>query len=155
MEEAAVHFERAAEIQPDNYRVRGLLASIFRDLKKPDLVKFWVLRTREVLEPWVAYHPDDSRAFYFMAGTYAELGDKEKAVEWAEKSIALDPEDPAIYYNLACMYSTLREIDTAVDMLEKAIEKGFAAKTWIQNDGDLLPLRNHPRYIELLNKLTN
>ena len=103
--------------------------------------------------PWVEYHPDDSRAFYFMAGTYAELGDKEKAVEWAEKSIALDPDDPAIYYNLACMYSTLREIDTSVDMLEKAIEKGFAAKSWIQNDGDLLPLRNHPRYIELLNKL--
>jgi non-specific serine/threonine protein kinase len=155
MEEAAVYFERAAEINPDNYRVRGLLASIFRVLKKPDLVKYWALKTREVLEPWVAYHPDDSRAIYFMAGTYAEIGDKEKAVVWGQKSIALDPEDPAIYYNLACMYSILDEIDNALDMLEKAIEKGFAAKSWIENDGDLRPLRTHPRYIEMLKKLAD
>ncbi|MCI0612437.1 protein kinase [bacterium] len=155
MEDAAEHFESASEIRPEDFRVRGLLVTIFRKLKKQDLVKLWANRTLEALQAWVQYHPDDARALYFGAQQFAELGDKEKAIEWAQKSIAVDPEDAAIYYNVACMYATLREIDSSLDMLEKAIEKGFASRSWIENDGDLLPLHGHPRYVALLNKLSD
>lgn len=154
MEEAASHFEIAAQIRPEDFRVRGLLVSIFRELKKPELVQLWAHRALEVVRPWVEYHPEDSRALYFAAGAYAELGEKDKAIEWAKKSLAVDPDDPAIYYNVACMYATLQEIDTSLDMLEKAIDKGFTSRSWIENDGDLVPLRNHPRFMTILNKLS-
>lgn len=155
MEQAAAHFESAAETRPEDFRVRGLLVSIYRDLKKPALIRLWANRTLEALQPWVEYHPDDSRALYFAAGVHAELGDKEQAIEWARKSIAVDPEDSAIYYNVACMYATLKEIDSSLDMLETAIDKGFASRSWIENDGDLLPLRGHPRFNALLSRLTD
>jgi serine/threonine protein kinase/Tfp pilus assembly protein PilF len=155
MEEAASHFEIAAQIRPEDFRVRGLLVSIFRELKKTELVKLWAQRTLDVVQPWVQYHPDDSRALYFLAGSYAEVGEKDKALEWAKKSLAVDPEDPAIYYNLACMYATLKEIDNSLDMLEKAIDKGFTSRSWIENDGDLVTLRKHPRFTAILNKLSD
>lgn len=155
MEEAASHFETASQIRPEDFRVRALLVSIYRQLKEPELVKLWAHRTLEALQPWVQYHPDDSRALYFAAGVHAELGDKEQAVEWARKSIAVDPEDAAIYYNVACMYATLKEIDTSLDMLETAIDKGFASRPWIENDGDLVPLRGHPRFAALMSKLSD
>lgn len=154
MEEAAAHFESAAQIRPEDFRVRALLVSIYRDLNKPDLIRLWANRTLEALKPWVQYHPDDSRALYFAAGVYAELGDREQAIEWARKSIAMDPDDSAIYYNLACMYGTLKEVDNSLDMLEKAITKGFASRSWIENDGDLRLLRGHPRFVALMNKLS-
>ena len=154
MEEAASHFEIAAQVRPEDFRVRGLLVSVLRELKKPELVLLWAGRTLEVVRPWVEYHPEDSRALYFAAGAYAELGEKDKAMEFAKKSLAVDPDDPAIYYNLACMYATLKEFDTSLDMLEKAIDKGFTSRSWIENDGDLVPIRDHPRFTAILNKLS-
>lgn len=153
MEESAAHYERAAEIRPEDFRVRGLLVSVYRELKKPDLVHLWSLRTLEALQPWVELHPDDSRAMYFAAGVNAELGNRARAIEWANKSIAVDPEDPAIYYNVACMYGTLKEIDNSLDMLETAIDKGFSSRSWIENDGDLASVRDHPRFKTVLDKI--
>lgn len=153
MKEGAAHFESAAQIRPEDFSVRSLLRCIFRDMKRPVLVKLWARRALEAIQPWVQYHPDDSRALYKAALLFAELGEKEKAVEWARKSIAIDPEDAATYYNIACAYGIMNDIDNALDMLEKAIEKGFKNKSWIEHDGDLVSLRGHPRYVALLNRL--
>jgi adenylate cyclase len=155
MEECAAHYEHAAEIRPEDFRVRGLLVSVYRELKKPDMVRLWSQRTLVALQPWVEMHPDDSRAMYFAAGVNAELGNRSKAIEWAKKSIAVDPEDPAIYYNVACMYAILKEVDNSLDMLEIAIDKGFSSRSWIENDGDLAILRDHPRFKPVLDKIVN
>lgn len=37
--------------------------------------------------------------------------------------------------------------------LEQAVGAGYAHKEWIQNGHDLDPLRNHPRFQQLLAKL--
>jgi hypothetical protein len=41
-------------------------------------------------------------------------------------------------------------VEEAIDYLEKAIAAGFNQKEWIVNDGDLDPLREHPRYEALI-----
>jgi tetratricopeptide (TPR) repeat protein len=92
---------------------------------------------------------------YFAAGANAELGNREQAMEWARKSIAVDPGDPAIHYNLACVYATLKEIEPSLDFLEKAIDLGFSARSWIENDGDLAILRDHPRFTALLDRISS
>ncbi len=62
----------------------------------------------------------------------------------------MDPEDALILYNVACTYSTSGEIEKAVDCLEKAVKAGMAHREWIEHDSDLDPLRDHPRFQEIL-----
>lgn len=56
-------------------------------------------------------------------------------------------------YNVACVYANAHEIEDAIGALEQAVGAGYAHKEWIQNDHDLDPLRNHPRFLELLQRL--
>lgn len=56
-------------------------------------------------------------------------------------------------HNVACVYSNLGEQEKAIDCLEKSITSGLGQKEWIENDSDLDPLRNHPRFQALLKRL--
>ena len=126
---------------------------MYRILKRPDLVTYWAEDNLKLLEPWVEIHPDDTRALYFLAGTYEILGRREEAMKCADQAVALDPEDGATYYNVACMYANMGEVEKAIDLLERAVSKGFTSREWIENDGDLLTLHGHPRFQALLGKL--
>ena len=43
--------------------------------------------------------------------------------------------------------------DDAIQTLGQAVEHGFRTKGWIENDTDLDPLRDDPRFQTLLEKL--
>jgi adenylate cyclase len=79
-----------------------------------------------------------------------ELGKKEKGLDWAKRALAMDPDDSMILYNVACVYAHARELDLALDCLEKSISGGMAHMEWIENDTDLDPLRELPRFKALL-----
>ena len=66
---------------------------------------------------------------------------------------SIDPNDPRVLYNMACIYSLAGKIERALDCFEKAIESGYASLEWIENDLDLDPIRNHPRFKKTLKKL--
>ena len=48
---------------------------------------------------------------------------------------------------------TIHSIEEAIDYLERALVAGFSQKEWIVNDGDLAPLREHSRYLALINSM--
>jgi adenylate cyclase len=81
------------------------------------------------------------------------LGDVDKARQWNERAMQLAPRDPATLYNAACLFSLMGEIDKAFECLNRAVEHGFANRTWTENDPDLDPIREDPRYEELLKGL--
>ena len=81
------------------------------------------------------------------------MGERERGLEWARRALAIDPEEPSILYNVACVYSNLGEQEKATDCLEKSITSGMGQKEWIENDSDLDPLRNHPRFQARLKRL--
>lgn len=153
LEKAASSFEKAAEIRPEDHRTFSLVSSIYAGMGKPDLAKAAHLRALEILEPYVALHPDDVRAIYHGATAYGYLGMRDRAIEWGRKAIAIDPTDPATLYNVACLYCNLGELEPALDALQGAVENGFAHRRWIENDMDLNPVRDLPRFKEILNKL--
>ena len=72
---------------------------------------------------------------------------------WAARAVAIDPTDTSILYNVSCTYSEAGEVEKALDHLEKAVAAGFNQKEWIINDGDLEPLRDHPRYQALIDSM--
>ena len=95
-------------------------------------------------------NPDDSRALYLGAGNLIQTGEHEEALRWLEKAVSIDPNETAILYNATCIYSLLEMEDKALDYFERTIASGYASREWIENDTDLDPIREHPRFQKAL-----
>jgi len=68
-------------------------------------------------------------------------------------ALALEPDDAGVLYRVACVYAGLGEAEEAIDCLEKCVASGMRQKEWFQNDSNLDPLREDPRFRELLQRL--
>jgi hypothetical protein len=55
----------------------------------------------------------------------------------------------ATRYNSPWFYARTGEIETAINRLEGSI----AARAWIDYDPDLIAIRDHPRYRDVINSL--
>jgi tetratricopeptide (TPR) repeat protein len=153
--EAAHQFEQASQLRTDEYQASSHLTSIYAGLgRRADSVNAG-RRCLGRIEKHLALHPDDPRAHYLGAVVWSQLGERDRALEWAGRALAIDPEEPSTLYNVACMYSLQGQADQAMDCLENAVKFGFAHKAWIENDSDFDSLRQNPRYQALVNSMTN
>ena len=150
LDEAARHFEQAMKVRPEDFQAPCLLGSIYNGLGQPDKHRECMRRGYEIIEKHLELNPDDARALYLGSGCLIVLGETERGLEWASRAVAIDPADTGVLYNVACAYSDAGRVEEAIDYLEKAIAAGFNQKEWIVNDGDLDPLREHPRYRALI-----
>ncbi len=152
-EQALGLFEKACAIRPEDYEAALFLVSAYNDLNMNTEMEKANLRALDVVRKHLDLNPDDSRALYLGAGALIKAGENEEATQWIERAVSLDPNEIAVLYNAACIYSELGKIDKALDYFERAIETGFASIEWIDNDSDLDPIRNHPRFQKALKKL--
>lgn len=81
-----------------------------------------------------------------------ELGRDEEALEWMQKIIDENPSDDGNWYDQSCLYARMGRIDDALDALEKAFECGYRDFGHMEHDYDMDPLRDLPRYKELVTK---
>ena len=144
-------FLRAVEIQPDDSQAPLLVYILLRSLDRIDegerYARLGIKRAEEALR----LHPESSRPAQMGAGVLAAMGETERAMEWTEHALAIDPDDNTARYNAACTYVQIGELDRAFDVLEVWIEHaGWDQKAWLKVDGDLDPIRDHPRYASLL-----
>ncbi|MFB3921928.1 MAG: protein kinase [Terriglobia bacterium] len=154
MAEAAEMFRKASEVNPDDYQSPRLLAMTLTNLGRKEEARAADLRGLQVVEKHVQMHPDDARALLFGATGYLQAGDPDKCREWTRRALVIGADDPVTYYNAACNYSLLGEIETAIDCLEKSITSGMAQRDWIEHDSDLDPLRAHPRFQDILRRIS-
>jgi adenylate cyclase len=95
--------------------------------------------------------PGHSRAIGMGVAMLADLGEKERAREWATRARLVDPEAVNLQYNLACAMSSLGENELALEALE-----GIAPKlspgmvSWLEADTDLDPIREEPRFTTMM-----
>ena len=150
MDEAVNFFFRAIEADPTAYApcsiCAGALSALGRETESARLYALCLARVQRRL----LRYPDDQRALYLGAVALVRDGRKEEAMEWAERAEALDPEDPVALYNLACVACVCGEVENGLRYLRSAIAHGYPHLHWIENDGDLAPLRSDPRYAEVL-----
>jgi adenylate cyclase len=78
------------------------------------------------------------------------MGEPQKAVDYADRSLAIDPDDAMLLYNVCCTYTLLGRNDEAIACLERAVDKGFGHREWIDHDPDLNPLRDNPRFQSIM-----
>ena len=154
-QEAAERYEEAAKVSPDDYQALHFLSMTYTKLGRRAHAAAAVRESVEKAKKHIAFHPDDVRALYLGAGGLIELGEMEVAQEWVAKAVKLDPEDALVLYNVACAYTQLGEYEKALDCLEQSdtAASSSEALNWIENDPDLDPLRDMPRFQALLGKL--
>jgi adenylate cyclase len=98
-------------------------------------------------EKALAAEPDTGAPLAYGVIALNVLGETERAKAWTEHALLLDPDDSMLCYNLACAMSQAGDADYALDLLERSLSASGRGHTlWAQNDSDLDPLREHPRY---------
>ena len=153
IEKAAILFEKAHEIRPGDYQVPVFLASAYKQLNLPNKVTAKAHLAVELIEKHLRLNPDDARALYLGGGVLIALGKKDQAISWAERAREIAPDDSRVIYNLACIYSLAGRTEQALECIKIAIDSGYASLGWIENDSDLDPIRDHPRFKEALKNL--
>ncbi len=143
--------ERAAEIDPLDYKAPALAIHMYRSLRRESDCTAAARKTVELGEQAAVSNPEDPRPAVAVALALLELGEKEQARDWTRRAQAIESEDTVTVYNIACVYSHLAEPESACDLLEKVVrESGSLMHDWIKNDSDLDGIRDHPRFQKLL-----
>lgn len=146
-------FEKAAEVQPDDYQTPLLLRQAYLSLGRVDEAQAVARRGIALAQEHLKLNRKDARAIYLACGSMIQLGMYKQALEWADRALAVNPEDPMINYNVACCLAQAGEPEKAMDCLEKAKGSGMVNAGWLKNDSDLVSLREHPRFRKLLEEL--
>jgi len=152
LDEAARLFQEASAVRED-YQAAFFAAQALEALDRQAEAADGYQRALAVAEKHMELNPDDPRAATMRAVSLCRTGDRSSGLRWAERALEIDPHDAGVRYNVACLYSLEEQPDRAIECLEEAIRAGFGHRDWIEQDPDLDPLRNHPRFQELVNRL--
>jgi len=153
IEEAASLFEKASQVNPEDFQCLIMLGQAYTSLGRKVEAVTARQRALTIIEKQLEFHPDNARALYMGASALADLGQKERGLEWAKVALAIDPEDPSILYNVACSFAILGQTDLAIDSLEKCMMRNEWFKDWAEHDSDLDSLRTNPRFQALLKSI--
>lgn len=152
-EKAAWLYLRAAEVSPADYLPLVYLSQAYSEMGRKDDEDKVRRRTIGLIERALEVNPDDARARYMGAANFATMGEKAKAIEWANLALRSSEDEPMIFYNAACTFAVLDEHERAIDLLERAVQLGWGDRAWMENDSDLASLRDDPRFQMLLQRL--
>jgi adenylate cyclase len=151
LEQALKLFRRVAEIKPSFYAGHLDVAQTCTSLGLDEEAAVVNRRLLEIMPNYLLQNPDDARARLIYASKLGLAGRKDEAISEGTKALVLSPGDPVMLYNAACMYVSLGESDRALDALRQAVESGYTNFGWMQNDPDLMSLREHPDFVALMN----
>jgi TolB-like protein/class 3 adenylate cyclase/Flp pilus assembly protein TadD len=152
---AARFFEQANRVEPEDYQSLMLSAQAYDGLGFHELA--YTLRHRgvEIAERWLELNPGDTRALYFTANALVFLNQKERSLRLLNRAMLLDPDDSMLLYNAGCIYALLGMETEALSCLESSYKAGLTLRGWYENDNNLDGLRDHPRFIKLMDKMSN
>jgi len=153
-EQAVEHYEKARRLRPEDYQAPLLMAMILSGLGRKAEAKAAFQQGLDIAARHLQLHPDDARALYLGANALCQLGERARSLDWASRALTIDSEEPTTLYNVACVYALQGRIEDAIGCLETAVANGFRQRAWFEHDTDLKALRDHPRFHELLKRLT-
>jgi TolB-like protein/Tfp pilus assembly protein PilF len=152
-ERAVEMYEKAVALRPDDYQSLAFAATAYHGMRDQARMVDTARRMVAAAEHALSLNPGDSRALYLGAIMLERIGDSRRGQEWAQRALQIDPSHPVMLYNIACFHALAGRVDLALDHLERAMELGFHHSEWLRTDPDLGNVREHPRFIELLQKV--
>ncbi len=152
-DEAIRYFEKACALDPDAYRPAGMVVQAYQGKGEHDNALAAERRSLARCEKLLAVEPDHSGALGFFVSALATLGEADRAREWASRAVLFDPDNMRLHYNLACAMAKLGDADAACDLLDRIVgEVTRGWLQWIQSDNSLDLIRDHPRFVALMER---
>src|SRR5262249_15109975 len=103
------------------------------------------------LEQAVSLDPENARAYALGSLALLYLGESDRAMQWANRSLETDSHDYHSAYNVACFFARLGRADLCIDTLERCMPHlAYQQLRWMTKDPDLDRVRDHPRYKALV-----
>jgi tetratricopeptide (TPR) repeat protein len=141
------------------YSRDNLSAQAHSLLGESDKARAAYQEARTFLESELQKNPEDARLHSALGIAYAGLGKKEEAIREGERALELLPVSrdaatgPFRIEKLALIYTMVGELDAALDQIEYLLSiPSFISVHTLQVDPRLDPLREHPRYREIIEK---
>jgi tetratricopeptide (TPR) repeat protein len=88
-----------------------------------------------------------------LGGLYTKHGRIADGLRMDRKLVKLLPTSATAHYNLACSLALSKRQSDAIRSLHQAIDLGYQDFDWMSQDPDLDVLKQHPGFLDLLEKL--
>jgi adenylate cyclase len=149
---AQPQFLKAFKLADYELQTAMMLSYAYRTSGNAKYLEKVARQTVDISEQRLRMNPEDERAAYVGAMALFDLGDLERARQWADLAAAIAVEDSRASYNLACLYGLLGDVEEALVHLEKTLKMGCSAlkRNWMQLDFDFASVRLDPRFGKLL-----
>ena len=149
--DAVRYLERAAEAAPLDFWALGMVIAEYESIGDKPGAASAARRALDRIEGIVTDQPDHGSALRFGNMALIALGERERALEWAERALLLDPDNNNLHYNLACGLLKIDATERALDLLERVMRVSQPeALQWMKVDPDLDPIREHPKFMAML-----
>jgi len=136
-----------------------LIADTYRIMDNNELAKKYYQLAKKEYDTKLRDSPEDSRLHSSLGLVYAGLGRKEEAIKSGKQGVILLPISREAWggvfrlEDLATIYATLGEQDEAINLLENLLAiPGNVSVNLLKLEPKWNPLREHPRFIELIQK---
>jgi adenylate cyclase len=146
--DAARLLEKAASLMPGDVHAWARLVSCYHALGDAPSKTAAAERTIAAVEQVLASDPSNGAAMSFGAGSYAALGQADRAHEWMERALLIDSDNLTMHFTFACMLAAyLGDNDRALRFLARYLSEVSAFHLHMaEADPDLGPLRADPRF---------
>ncbi len=150
--DAIGYWEKATACQEAASSDPGMLMSTYAAVGDTEGVRRAARITLERAERALAREDINGAAMCCGVSALAALGREDRARDLMERGLLLDPDNMKMRYNFACGVIThLKDADTALELLAPVF--ATMSESWVKHariDPDLDPLREDPRFIEML-----
>lgn len=150
--DAAALLEKAVALMEADVHAWARLVTLHHALGNRSAEKIAAEKTISEAEQILAADPSNGAAMSFGVLANAALGKSERAREWIERGLLVDPDNLSMHYNFACaLAGFIGDREGALRHLERSLATaGRFHLSLVEADPDLDPLRDHPRFQEIL-----
>ena len=151
--DAIPFFEKAASLLDTDWRNAMMLITCYDSVGDKEQCLKAAKMSLERVEGALAKDPTSGQALVAGGTALLALGETARAREWLERAVLLDPDNLMMRYNLACTLAQgAGTLDEALDALESFFEwlKTTENIRHLEADPDLDPVRDHPRFRQML-----
>ena len=151
--DAIPFFDKAASMMETDTSSAAMLLSCYQSIGDPEKVREAAQLCVARAERAIAHDPSHAVELAWGTTALAALGERDRARDWARRALIIDPENTSMRYNLACSFSVgLGDPEAALDILGPYFERvdAKAQLRHLEADPDFEPIRNDPRFKEML-----
>ena len=147
VEESHRWFERSIDIDPDFRQTELVMPYFYLEIGQPDKALALLDKMRGNLDDYL------SLDIGYAAITYADMGHRERATELLNYLLERKDSVEVRAFAIALAYYGLDDYDKTLDWLEQSHEERNLSLHWLKNENEMVELRDHPRFVALLENL--